>query len=154
MDDLNTHAYGEDGPTDAEIADASGARTAALRSGFRSLPKRLAALEAENAALEARGARLRTAARDGTVAEREALRPASGAACRSTPIQTDYDRVRQGAEGCCRDVAEHEHMCYCAARPSTPVGWSDTDCLKHLEEIRRTRAALCQEARCLAVRVD
>lgn len=38
-------------------------------------------------------------------------------------------------------LCENPRGCACAPnRPPTPVGWSDTDWLKHLEEIRQDQA--------------
>lgn len=84
-----------------------------------------------------------TAARDATVAERE--RCAQRVALHSQyPIQTDYDRgydkARKDAAETLRNMSTYV-LTYAPDRPSTPVGWSDTDWLKHLEEIRQNEAA-------------
>lgn len=52
-------------------------------------------------------------------------------------------------------LCENPRGCACAPnRPPTPVGWSDTDWLKHLEEIRQDQPgcrtpAGCRENGCL-----
>lgn len=51
MDDPNMHAYGEDGPTDAEIG-RQWRENSSLEKWFPITAERLAALEAENAALK------------------------------------------------------------------------------------------------------
>lgn len=84
-----------------------------------------------------------TAARDATRAERArcALRVALHS---QYPIQTDYDRgydkARKDAAETLRNMSTYV-LTYAPDRPSTPVGWSDTDWLKHLEEIRQNEAA-------------
>lgn len=84
-------------------------------------------LRAENARLAREAHAWWTAARDATVAERE--RCAQRVALHSQyPIQTDYDR---GYDKARKDAAETLRN----------VGWSDTDWLKHLDEIRRNEAA-------------
>ena len=52
MDDPNMHAYGEDGPNDAEIG-RQWRENSSLEKWFPITAERLAALEAENAALRA-----------------------------------------------------------------------------------------------------
>ena len=142
MDDPNMHAYGEDGPTDAEIG-RQWRENSSLEKWFPITAKRLAALEAENAALKREAHAWWTAARDATVAERE--RCAQRVALHSQyPIQTDYDRgydkARKDAAETLRNMSTYV-LTYAPDRPSTPVGWSDTDWLKHLEEIRQNEAA-------------
>lgn len=100
-------------------------------------------LRAENAALRREAHAWWTAARDATVAERE--RCAQRVALHSQyPIQTDYDRgydkARKDAAETLRNMSTYV-LTYAPDRPSTPVGWSDTDWLKHLEEIRQNEAA-------------
>ncbi len=51
MDDPNMHAYGEDDPDDAELG-RQWRENSSPEKWFPSLVKRLAALEAENAALK------------------------------------------------------------------------------------------------------
>lgn len=51
MDDPNMHAYGEDGPDDAEIG-RQWRENSSLEKWFPLTAERLAALEAENAALK------------------------------------------------------------------------------------------------------
>ena len=142
MDDPNMHAYGEDGPTDAEIG-RQWRENSSLEKWFPITAKRLAALEAENAALKREAHAWWTAARDATVAERE--RCAQRVALHSQyPIQTDYDRgydkARKDAAETLRNMSTYV-LTYAPDRPSTPVGWSDTDWLKHLEEMRQNEAA-------------
>ncbi len=82
-------------------------------------------------------------ARDAAKAERArcALRVALHS---QYPIETDYDR---GYDKARKDAAETLWnmstyvSTYAPDRPSTPVGWSDTDWLKHLDEIRQNEAA-------------
>ena len=142
MDDPNMHAYGEPGPTDAEIG-RQWREDSSLEKWFPITAKRLAAMEAENAALKREAHAWWTAARDATVAERE--RCAQRVALHSQyPIQTDYDRgydkARKDAAETLRNMSTYV-LTYAPDRPSTPVGWSDTDWLKHLEEIRQNEAA-------------
>lgn len=104
---------------------------------------RMDALEAKNAALAREAHTWWTAARDATAAERE--RCAQRVALHSQyPIQTDYDRgydkARKDAAETLRNMSTYV-LTYAPDRPSTPVGWSDTDWLKHLEEIRQNEAA-------------
>ena len=103
----------------------------------------VAALEAKSAALAREAHAWWTAARDAAVAERE--RCAQRVALHSQyPIQTDYDRgydkARKDAAETLRNMSTYVST-YAPDRPSTPVGWSDTDWLKHLDEIRQNEAA-------------
>ena len=96
-------------------------------------------LRAENARLAREAHAWWTAARDAAVAERE--RCAQRVALHSQyPIQTDYDRgydkARKDAAETLRNMSTYVST-YAPDRPSTPVGWSDTDWLKHLDEIRQ-----------------
>lgn len=79
-----------------------------------------------------------TAARDAATAERRrcALRVALHS---QYPITTDFDR---GYDKARKDAAETlRTMDAEPARPPTPVGWSDTDWLAHLESLRQNEAA-------------
>lgn len=100
-------------------------------------------LRAENARLAREAHAWWAAARDAAKAERE--RCAQRVALHSQyPIQTDYDRgydkARKDAAETLRNMSTYV-LTYAPDRPSTPVGWSDTDWLKHLEEIRQNEAA-------------
>ena len=100
-------------------------------------------LRTDNAKLKREAHAWWTAARDATVAERE--RCAQRVALHSQyPIQTDYDRgydkARKDAAETLRSMSTYVGT-YAPDRPSTPVGWSDTDWLKHLEEMRQNEAA-------------
>lgn len=70
MDDPNMHAYGEDGPTDAEIG-RQWRENSSLERWFPITAERLAALEAQNAALAREAHTWWTAAQD---AEKRAQR--------------------------------------------------------------------------------
>lgn len=84
------HAYGEAGPDDAEIG-RQWREDSSLEKWFPLTAERLAALEAENAALKREAHAWWTAARDATKAETE--RCALVAALHSQyPVTTDYDR--------------------------------------------------------------
>lgn len=79
-----------------------------------------------------------TAARDAAATERRrcALRVALHS---QYPITTDFDRGYAKAR---KDAAETlRTMDDEPARPPTPVGWSDTDWLAHLEDLRQSAEA-------------
>lgn len=50
------------------------------------------------------------------------------------------EKTRKDAAETLRNMSTYVST-YAPDRPSTPVGWSDTDWLKHLDEIRRNEAA-------------
>lgn len=130
MDDPNMHAYGDAAPDDAEIG-RQWREDSSLAKWFPLTAERLAALETENAALK-REAHTWSKAAESYAADAERFRwlaertAATGLARWVHPFQFLADAVdaRRGLN-----------------RPPTPVGWSDTDWLKHLEEIRQNEAA-------------
>lgn len=101
MDDPNMHAYGEDGPTDADIG-RQWRENSSLEKWFPITAERLVALEAENAALKREAHTWWAAARDAAKAERArcALRVALHS---QYPIETDFDR---GYDKARKDAAE------------------------------------------------
>ena len=126
----------------SDIAELLDEATKALRVE-RVVLAELERLRAENAALKREAHAWWTAARDATAAERE--RCAQRVALHSQyPITTDfdrgYDKARKDAAETLRNMSTYV-LTYAPDRPSTPVGWSDTDWLKHLEEIRQNEAA-------------
>lgn len=130
MDDPNMHAYGGEGPDDAEIG-RQWRENSSLKKWFPITAERLAELEAENARL-AREAYTWSKAAESYAADAERFRwlaehtVATGLARWVHPFQFLADAV---------DARRSFN------RPPTPVGWSDTDWLKHLEEIRQNEAA-------------
>lgn len=101
MDDPNMHAYGGEGPDDAEIG-RRWRENSSLEKWFPLTAERLVALEAENAALKREAHTWWTAARDAAKAERArcALRVELHS---QYPIETDYDR---GYDKARKDAAE------------------------------------------------
>lgn len=95
------HAYGEDGPTDAEIG-RQWRENSSLEKWFPLTAERLAALESQNAALAREAHTWWAAARDAAKAERArcALRVALHS---QYPITTDFDR---GYDKARKDAAE------------------------------------------------
>ena len=101
MDDPNMHAYGGEGPDDAEIG-RQWRENSSLEKWFPLTAERLVALEAENAALKREAHTWWAAARDAAKAERArcALRVALHS---QYPITTDFDR---GYDKARQDAAE------------------------------------------------
>lgn len=134
-DSGGTHPWGEPVYLPCDCKDAEiGKRwreDSSLVKWFPLTAERLAALEAENAALK-REAHTWSKAAESYATDAERFRwlaehtVATGLARWVHPFQFLAEAVdaRRGLN-----------------RPPTPVGWSDTDWLKHLEEIRQNEAA-------------
>ena len=130
MDDPNMHAYGDGGPDDAEIG-RQWRENSSLEKWFPLTAERLAKLEAENAALK-REAHTWSKAAETYAADAERFRwlaehtVATGLARWVHPFQF---------------LAEAVDWRRKLNRPPTPVGWSDTDWLAHLEQLQQNEAA-------------
>lgn len=132
MDDPNLQAYGEHigPPDDAEIG-RQWRENNGLGKWFPITAERLAALEAENAALK-REAHTWSKAAETYAADAERFRwlaehtVATGLARWVHPFQFLGEAVDARRK---------------LSRPPTPVGWSDTDWIAHLEQVQQNEAA-------------